>query len=768
MVNYSDFMMDISPLVCYIISGGIILRNTHFRFVWTAALLSALMAAFLAACTGPIDGTGAGILGGGRDGGNAEITIVLPQIEPGSVAEEATNAAHGGSVSAALSTQSDGPLLSVREYPPSSDMLNHIEYEVNIAFAKSRKTVKSTGGTTINTQGEVGPVTINIRATHNGRPYASGSTTGLVEPYGPNRFPVSLKKDAKGFLTVSGSISSDRPGGRLGGVTVQLMQGVLFCGTAVTTGADGSWSVPDLETGDGYYIVASKAGYVTGTGTVFSISGDKTGVNLTLVRLASVSGTISGDNPAGPLAGATVQLKDSGNNNAGTTGRTDANGAYTVSGVTHDATYTAVVSKAGYDTGTISAIAVAGTDLSGVDLTLTRKIVSVTGTVYKDNPSWMSPASGVPVMLTKDSVILGNASTDGSGVYTISGILADTGVVLSAVLPGSLYIMPPGAAFDLIADATGKDLYVFYDTWLIEDFGSASCTSFRAFDASSSASALRTYMTGLTSGKHIIYVTGTQHSFILPSSGSGAPSVNLGSGVEVSLRGSGTLTLGEGITTNYASLFKINSGASLTLRGPELKNGTTAADTGRFIDVAGGTLTIRSGSITGNNSLGGTSSVAGVYINGGVFTMWNGTISSHSSSGVQVDTGGSFTMKGGTISANTSRGPLDGSTAGGGVLVFSGGTFTMEDGTISGNQTDADPASPGGGVGIRSGGVFSKIVGTTGTIYGTGSVPDSNNCTATDGHGHAVYYDDGPLYRDTTLNPADTLSTTDTVTNWGM
>ena len=165
-------------------------------------------------------------------------------------------------------------------------------------------------------------------------------------------------------------------------------------------------------------------------------------------------------------------------------------------------------------------------------------------------------------------------------------------------------------------------------------------------------------------------------------------------------------------------------------------------------------------------------SSSGVWIvGGGSFTMENGTITGNSHSiggggGVSVfNTGSSFTMKGGTISANTSRGLLDGTTAGGGVLVSSGGTFTMQGGTISGNQTRDTPASPGGGVGARSGGVFSK---TGGTIYGTGAGADSNNCSAGAAYGHAVYYDDGPLYRDTTLTTGDNLSTSDTTTNWGM
>lgn len=178
-----------------------------------------------------------------------------------------------------------------------------------------------------------------------------------------------------------------------------------------------------------------------------------------------------------------------------------------------------------------------------------------------------------------------------------------------------------------------------------------------------------------------------------------------------------------GIRKNY-NCIKVAAGASLTIcdcgmggtitvsgiQNPNKPNGA--------IEVNGGTLTLESGSISGNTtrgvyvSGGGTFTMSGgtisdnessgVYVTGinSKFTMTGGTVSGNKSSGVYV-TGGTFEMTGGTISGNS------GSSSNNANVYLFGGSFTMSDGTISG--------STGNGVYVRDN---ASVTMSGGTISG--------------------------------------------------
>jgi hypothetical protein len=55
-------------------------------------------------------------------------------------------------------------------------------------------------------------------------------------------------------------------------------------GEAVTTGADGAYTIPGVPAGSGYTIEVSLDGYETGTISSFDETGNVTGKNLTLVK----------------------------------------------------------------------------------------------------------------------------------------------------------------------------------------------------------------------------------------------------------------------------------------------------------------------------------------------------------------------------------------------------------------------------------------------------------------------------------------------------
>ena len=152
--------------------------------------------------------------------------------------------------------------------------------------------------------------------------------------------------------------------------------------------------------------------------------------------------------------------------------------------------------------------------------------------------------------------------------------------------------------------------------------------------------------------------------------------------------------------------------------------------TGCGVYINGGTFNMYGGSITGNTATDGKGRGGGVYVtSGGAFKMFGGSITGNKATdggGVyMIGSNSKFTMKGGSITGNTADGN------GGGVYV-NGGTFEMSGSAgITGNKAD----STGGGVCVNYDGTFnmsnnSCITGNTayhgGGVY-VGRTPDSNN-----------------------------------------
>ena len=145
------------------------------------------------------------------------------------------------------------------------------------------------------------------------------------------------------------------------------------------------------------------------------------------------------------------------------------------------------------------------------------------------------------------------------------------------------------------------------------------------------------------------------------------------------------------IVNNGGSLTICDCGSGGTITGQDYTNANKNGNGSVY--VLGGSFTMYSGSISGNNAYSG----GGVNVNdSGSFTMYGGTISGNTAKlggGVSVISG-SFTMHGGTISNNKA------STHGyGGVYVSENGSFTMYDGSITNNR--ATGSSGGGGVHIE-------------------------------------------------------------------
>ena len=152
-------------------------------------------------------------------------------------------------------------------------------------------------------------------------------------------------------------------------------------------------------------------------------------------------------------------------------------------------------------------------------------------------------------------------------------------------------------------------------------------------------------------------------------------------GQVVVISSNGNLTIKDS-SANADGIGKITGGYSSY-------NGMNYSDGGGGIYVEGGSLTLESGSITGNKA----------FKNGG---------------GVYVGSGGTFTMKGGSITDNTAD------DYGGGVYVGSSCTFTMTDGFI-GSTATPNKACMGGGIYIWNGNVTisgnAQIIGNQTKLY---------------------------------------------------
>jgi hypothetical protein len=154
--------------------------------------------------------------------------------------------------------------------------------------------------------------------------------------------------------TVSGQIVCDTPGpapGSFIGVesVVQVRSGSTVLGTAKSDW-DGNYTIKGIPAGTGYTIFATKAKYNAGTSAAFNVAAATKAPAVKLSRSSfTVSGTIYGSfnsdgTGATPLVGVDVYLINIGNANSVIGGpvKTDALGAYTVTGWEVGRAYAAV------------------------------------------------------------------------------------------------------------------------------------------------------------------------------------------------------------------------------------------------------------------------------------------------------------------------------------------------------------------------------------------------------------------------------------------
>jgi hypothetical protein len=219
------------------------------------------------------------------------------------------------------------------------------------------------------------------------------------------------------------------------------------------------------------------------------------------------------------------------------------------------------------------------------------------------------------------------------------------------------------------------------------------------------------------------------------------------------------------------NLFTVKGGASLTLKGDGgnelIIDGDNMTASGSLVYVDGGTFTMHDGSVLKNNA--STANGGGVRVEGSVFTMSGGTISGNTGGdggGVHLYRSAIFTMTGGCIEGNTgsngggvnlgsngdiditfifSGGVIQNNTATSTSTSYGGGGITVVRGTVnmSGNAViRANRAKgTGGGVAVQYVGTFTK---TGGAVYGD-NADNEDDANHAEGGGHALYRHSGSV-----------------------
>ena len=209
------------------------------------------------------------------------------------------------------------------------------------------------------------------------------------------------------------------------------------------------------------------------------------------------------------------------------------------------------------------------------------------------------------------------------------------------------------------------------------------------------------------------------------------------SGKRIVLVESGTLTMSGGYIVGGGSQGNPGGGIYVTNGTVTISGGVVAANRGNSgggIFVNSGELNISGGAVTGNWLNNGENSGGGVFVKNGTLNLsggyvtnnckdkedaWQGDVNNkHGGGGIALENS-SMSMTGGYVTGNYSG------LAGGGIYAgFFGGNvhFTMSGGTIAGNCAEL-----GEGGGLRIAGGTTGVIQTTGKVYITNNITNSNN-----------------------------------------
>ncbi|MDP9074099.1 MAG: carboxypeptidase-like regulatory domain-containing protein [Actinomycetota bacterium] len=200
--------------------------------------------------------------------------------------------------------------------------------------------------------------------------------------------------------------------------------------TTQTLDAGGAFALSQIPSPSTYQLVVVKQGYATATQQVVLGSGEqRKGITITLRKGdGSISGSVS--DASGPIGGAAITASD-GHTSVSTVSLNQGNvGSFLLTNLPTPSTFTVTVSNPGSATQTLTLTLSPAQQLTGVSVTLTKGVGSVSGMATLAGGT--SPAAGVTVTVTNGKLTLQTvtlsvaapaaAGGGGPGSYSVGGL----------------------------------------------------------------------------------------------------------------------------------------------------------------------------------------------------------------------------------------------------------------------------------------------------------------------------------------------------------
>ncbi len=231
--------------------------------------------------------------------------------------------------------------------------------------------------------------------------------------------------------SVSGQVTGGNPAGAI--LTLELPApgsspsapagngGAPAVVTTQTLDASGNFSIAGIPSPSLYEIVVTQPGFAPAFQQIDLAGGEsRTGIVIQLVKGdGAISGTVS--SAAGPLGGATVSASDGSSTVNTMSLTTGAVGSFTLTGLATPASFSVLVSAPGFASQTLSLSLASGQDLTGIAVTLTSGVGSISGTVSTANGA---PAGGVTVTSSNGQLVVSTVtlSVGAVGTYSLGGL----------------------------------------------------------------------------------------------------------------------------------------------------------------------------------------------------------------------------------------------------------------------------------------------------------------------------------------------------------
>jgi 5-hydroxyisourate hydrolase-like protein (transthyretin family) len=270
------------------------------------------------------------------------------------------------------------------------------------------------------------------------------------------------------IANISGTVMNTTSGIPAYGVTISLYRedaGEHIFVEDTSTGIAGSYGFNDLSTGTYSVEIAAPQGYEADTinHEVTLVGSDVSGVDFNLHSLiAAITGTVMNVTLGEPAPGVPLVLyrEENGSRSFVDDTVTSVNGTYGFADLVTAAYVVEIAPPIGFAADTISKeVALAGSNVAGVDFNLHALLASVSGTVTDVTSS--APAYGVTVALYREvnaeHLLVDDTITNAGGTYSFGGIYPNSYVV-EIIVPIGFSADPPSREFELAgSDVSGMD-----------------------------------------------------------------------------------------------------------------------------------------------------------------------------------------------------------------------------------------------------------------------------------------------------------------------